>query len=579
MRFSILAVLVSFTHAEPRVVMEAPSIMTDSWSLGSRAATSDVITPIFMLRHEQAKLAALEDILYAVSTPGSPQYGKYLTRDEVAARLPPVEGAQESTLAWLKENGAEGEVTPSGDMIKAKIPVGAAEKMFGVHFHHFKHNTRLGLSVIRATNAYSLPSRIASKVYVVGDVVELPAFRTANMVDLPTEAPSANWPQQCGSTCSASVTPDVLKAAYSLGEFPAEQKTNMAVSEFQGVSFDTKDNSHFQSICNLKYNVSVDKVIGTNGGWKCHIPLIGSALCAEALLDVQYIKGVAGDIPLTDVSNGQYSLPGWASQIDALNPPVLVHSVSYGNDEVQQTGPAYMDAANAQFMKLGTQGISVLFASGDQGVYGRTGFSPGGRFHPDFPAGSPYITAVGGTDFLVRSTIGAEKAWQQGGGGFSDHFAQPAYQKSAVQGYMTAAKSTLPPANVWNQTGRGYPDVAALGGQQNPYCVSVSTVGFPTMMGVAGTSASCPVVSGVIARLNALRAASNKPPMGFLNPFIYQNPQAFNDVTAGKNNADGPHGFTAVKGWDPATGFGTPNFPQLQKAAMAVVSEESTIVI
>jgi tripeptidyl-peptidase-1 len=560
--------------------MEAPSEVDQVWTLGSRAAESEMITPIFMLRHEKAQLAALEETLYSVSTPGSPEYGKYLTREEVAARLPPVEGAQESVLTWLKEHGLEGAATPSGDMIKAAIPVGTAEKLFNVHFHHFKHNTRVGLSVIRATSAYSLPSRIASKVYIVGDVVELPSFRNAQTVDLPTDKPSAEWPQQCGSMCSSSVTPDVLKAAYNLGEFPASQKTTMAVSEFQGVSYDTTDNDHFQKVCALKQNISVAKTIGPNSGWKCHIPLIGAELCAEALLDVQYIKAVAGDIPLTDVSNSQYSLPSWAAQIDALDPPVLVHSVSYGNDEVQQTGPAYMDAANAQFMKLGTQGISVLFASGDQGVYGRTGYGMGGRFHPDFPAGSPYITAVGGTDFLVRSTIGAEKAWSQGGGGFSDHFAQPAYQKSAVASYMTTAKSTLPPSNVWNQTGRGYPDVAALGGQQNPYCVAVSTSGVvSSMMGIAGTSASCPVVSGVISRLNALRAASGKPPMGFLNPFIYKNPQAFNDVTSGKNNGMGPHGFTAVAGWDPATGFGTPNFEKLKTAAMEAVSEESTIVI
>lgn len=549
------------------------------WTVGRRATEGDVITPIFMLRHEKAKLAALEETLYAVSTPGNPQYGKYLTREEVAVQLPPVEGAQESILMWLREHSVEGSMSPSGDMITATIPVATAEKMFETQFHHFKHNTRVGLTVIRAMSAYSLPSSIASNVYIVGDVVELPSFRSANVVDLPTEEPSVDWPQQCGSTCSSSVTPAVLKAAYNLGEFPSTQKTTMAVSEFQGVSYDDSDNAHFQKVCALKTNISVAQTIGSNGGWKCRVPLVGTELCAEALLDIQYIKAVAGDIPLTDISNSQYSLPSWASQVDALDPPVLVHSVSYGNDEVQQSGPAYMDAANAQFMKLGAQGISVLFASGDQGVYGRTGYGPGGRFHPDFPAGSPYITAVGGTDFLVKSTIGAEKAWSQGGGGFSDHFAQPSYQKSAVAGYMTAAKSTLPPANVWNQTGRGYPDVSALGGMQNPYCISISTIGFSSMMGIAGTSASCPVVAGIISRLNAVRTASGKPPMGFLNPFIYQNPQAFNDVKDGKNNADGPHGFTAVGGWDPATGFGTPNFEKLQVAAMKAVSEESTIVI
>lgn len=48
----------------------------------------------------------------------------------------------------------------------------------------------------------------------------------------------------------------------------------------------------------------------------------------------------------------------------------------------------YMYDCNTQFMKAGVRGISVLFASGDQGVWGRTGHTDN-VFHPDFPAGSP----------------------------------------------------------------------------------------------------------------------------------------------------------------------------------------------
>merc|ERR1712113_1194514 len=146
-------------------------------------------------------------------------------------------------------------------------------------------------------------------------------------------------------------------------------------------------------------------------------------------------------------------------------PPVV--SVSYGNDERQQASKAYMDACNVQFMKLGAQGVSVLFAAGDQGVWGRSGV--GEQFNPDFPASSPYITSVGGTDFATKSVIGAEKAWASGGSGFSNHFAQPEYQKAAVDAYIaTASKAgVLPPTSYWNATGRAYPDVSALGGMQN----------------------------------------------------------------------------------------------------------------
>merc|ERR1712118_293340 len=180
-------------------------------------------------------------------------------------------------------------------------------------------------------------------------------------------------------------------------------------------------------------------------------------------------------------------------------------------------------------MKAEVRGISILFASGDQGVCGREGCGIFKfRFKPDFPAASPYITSVGGTDFL-NSGIGDEKAWQDGGGGFSDTFGIPDYQKEAVAAYKSNPDANMPPQAYWNNTGRGYPDVAALGGTKTPYCVATSGM----FSGVAGTSASCPVVAGVFAKL---------------------------------------------KGWDAATGFGTPDYEALAKLVMANTRTSEVVV-
>merc|ERR1712028_159903 len=169
---------------------------------------------------------------------------------------------------------------------------------------------------------------------------------------------------------------------------------------------------------------------------------------------------------------------------------------------------------------------------------------------------------VGGTDFLGDG-VGDEQAWQHGGGGFSDTFAIPPYQQEAVAAYKARADANLPPQSCWNNTGRGFPDVAALGGQKTPYCIYAG--GF--FMGVDGTSTATPVVAGIFSRLNGMRLAAGKPVLGFLNPFIYKNPSGFQDVTQGRNDDGTSYGFTAVKGWDAATGFGTPNFEVLSKLA------------
>lgn len=187
------------------------------------------------------------------------------------------------------------------------------------------------------------------------------------------------------------------------------------------------------------------------------------------MLDIEYIKAISPEISLSVVYADQYSLLAWVNRISNDKSPDWVHSVSYGNDENQQVSDDYIQAVNIQLMKAGIRGLSILFASGDQGVCGREGcgfFRK--RFKPDFPAGSPYVTSVGGTDFSSNE-IGEEKTWSCGGGGFSDHFGTPEFQKNHVEKYIKTAN--LPNSNLWNASGRGYPDISALGGTKAPYCV------------------------------------------------------------------------------------------------------------
>ena len=86
------------------------------------------------------------------------------------------------------------------------------------------------------------------------------------------------------------------------------------------------------------------------------------------------------------------------------------------------------------------------------------------------------------------------------------------------------------------------------------------------LLGIYGTSAACPVTAAIFSRLNGVRVKSGGKNLGFLNPWIYKNAAAFNDVTQGTNNDGQANGFTAVAGWDAATGVGTPNYTKMLKA-------------
>lgn len=112
-------------------------------------------------------------------------------------------------------------------------------------------------------------------------------------------------------------------------------------------------------------------------------------------------------------------------------------------------------------------------------------------------------------------------------------------------------------SGVYNRLGRGYPDVAANGDN----IVVFNEGGLGTS---GGTSASAPIFASLINRINELRLNAGKVPLGFLNPALYMNPGMFNDITNGTNPGCGIVGFSAVPGWDPVTGLGTPNYPKMR---------------
>ena len=190
----------------------------------------------------------------------------------------------------------------------------------------------------------------------------------------------------------------------------------------------------------------------------------------------------------------------------------------------------------------------------------------------DYPRVIPYLTVDGASaaiDFYTRvlgakermrmpgpdGKIGhAELAWHErdgtGGGGISDVFALPDYQRGAA---------VPPSANPGARVGRGVPDVSGDADLHTGYEVLVD--GLATVMG--GTSAVAPLWSGLIARCNQALGVT----AGFLHPVLYARAAAaggFRDITAGGNGA-----YTAGKGWDPCTGLGVPVGSRLLAALRA----------
>lgn len=119
---------------------------------------------------------------------------------------------------------------------------------------------------------------------------------------------------------------------------------------------------------------------------------------------------------------------------------------------------------------------------------------------------------------------------------------------------------------VYNRGGRGYPDVAAIGAA---FVIWVNSEG-PVLTG--GTSVATPLIAGMITRINAFRLNAGKKPVGFINPTLYLHPEAFNDITVGSNAgcSAATVGFSAVEGWDPVSGLGSPNYSKLKEVFMSL---------
>jgi len=284
----------------------------------------------------------------------------------------------------------------------------------------------------------------------------------------------------------------------------------------------------------------------------------------EANLDTQYTVGVALGVPVTFLTvGGDFTtalLDTTTFLANTPNPPSAM-TTSYGTTEASITPSMAIQICNG-YMALGARGISVIFASGDGGVRGNHDSArvcASNTFMPVFPAACPFVTSVGST-----LGINPERAINFTGGGFSNVFARPSYQNTVVPQFLSTIPSDF--GGIFNASGRGYPDVALQG--WNFEIVSGGMTGL-----VGGTSASSPSFASIIALINDRLALLGKPKLGFLNPFLYSKASfAFNDITIGKNSGfvcpSNATAFTATKGWDPLTGFGTPKFVELLAAAL-----------
>jgi kumamolisin len=268
----------------------------------------------------------------------------------------------------------------------------------------------------------------------------------------------------------------------------------------------------------------------------------------EVMLDIE----VAGSVAPGATIAVYYAPNTDAGFLDAVTTAIhdtthkpSVLSISWGGPESSWTAQA-IQALDQAFQDAAALGITVCVAAGDGGS---TDGVTDGANHVDFPASSPHVLACGGTSLQADGdTIASETVWNDlpnggaTGGGVSTVFPVPSWQ----QGLSATATSGEAQALKF----RGVPDVSGNADPETGYAVRVD--GSNTVIG--GTSAVAPLWAALIARINQLRANASLAPVGFINPILYADEAALNDIETGNNG-----GFAATEGWDACTGLGSPD--------------------
>lgn len=508
-----------------------------------------------------------------LSTPGHPTYGQHMDRETVNNYLAPLPESFQLVQEWLEYKDALN-VTVNNDWVILDTTIGEVEKLLDTKYHVYEHN-ETGQLVLR-TLAYKLPSSLHSHVDLVAPTIKFstPSAHRSTLVDWPHEESQSVGPKilenGISAACNTSITIDCLKDLYNLRNFTASSNpaNQFALAGFLEEYAQHDDLQKFLSTYEPAAAKADFSTILINGGQNTQQNSVDYLLnMGEANLDIQYAflayptpsvyistGGRPPETPKMEVDNEPY-LEFLTYLLNATEIPKTL-SISYGDSE--WTVPeSYARTVCDMFSQLAARGVSVLVSSGDSGSgYDCNETKPGTLLYtPSFPASCPFVTTVGATYHVAP-----EIAVPFSGGGFSDFFPRPEYQDSTIEAYLKSADPAF--KNFYNTSGRAYPDISAQGVSFHVFVRGNDVL-------ESGTSASAPAMAAIIALLNGERLDRGQPAFGFLNPLLYGDfKTAFTDIIGGKSSGCSQiqgSGFAATAGWDPATGFGTPDFKKLQE--------------
>ncbi len=562
--------------------------------------------PIQLVLPLVADDAGIERFAAAVSDPASRRYAQYEPLAALARRFGAPARTRRQVVAYLRGVGASSvKIDRTGLFADAVLGAAKAERLFATPLTQFRSAT--GERFLSPRQTATVPAGLRGLVLgVVGlDTRRLGATgqlarsdgSSGRIASQPSSAlprtgtPSSNacaGGKSAGEvdhdSATAGFTPNQYLTAYGYAGLYSTglrgQGERVALIEIDG--FKPSDIRSFASC----FHLDIPRLNGFTIG-------LGNRRLApggEATLDLEVLDAAAPNLKAIDIYETRADA---ANTLLALTAPLQnpgyrpqVISASLGLCEQALRGAigrGGIDNTEAALAMAAASGTTFLASSGDQGSADCVN-SSGRSLHElavNFPASSPWVTGVGGTNFLLNAAnqITSEVVWNDaqvqpgsaGGGGPSQLFPRPYYQNGTV-----------------HHNHRGVPDVSMLADIVPGYAIyctaSIDCSHERPWEAVGGTSAATPLLAGGVALVDQELREHHRQDLGLANPLLYRlgrsslSTQVFTDVLFYGNDVGTeipgnghPLGCcSAAHGFDLASGWGSVNVDGLGAQAVAL---------
>jgi tripeptidyl-peptidase-1 len=179
--------------------------------------------------------ALFEQTLYDISTPDHESYGQHLSHDEVRSLVQPRDEASLSVLSWLEVSGVpESDIKNAGNWILFYADLAKIEEMMNTEFFYFTQDADKSQVKRIRTLQYSVPANLKDQIAMIqpttrfgqmkpegSNVLKAEFFKAVNSNSeapvVPADALALNV-----TACNATITPDCLRALYSIGDYQAD---------------------------------------------------------------------------------------------------------------------------------------------------------------------------------------------------------------------------------------------------------------------------------------------------------------------------------------------------------------------